>query len=129
MKNHFSNLKDCLKLTWLLHQEDLNPLMAMPIWLREKLFQKRNIFNFLKQHDPNFESIEKIKFSEHHFSLSATSAFFPSPFKEALILTLDGVGEWPTSTLALGKENKVEILKEIPSLILLDFFTLHLLTI
>ena len=87
-------------------------LMAMPIWLREKLFQKRNIFNFLKQHDPNFESIEKIKFSEHHFS-HAASAFFPSPFKEALILTLDGVGEWPTSTLALGKENKVEILKEI----------------
>tara|TARA_B100001057_G_scaffold297092_1_gene297369 strand:+ start:1044 stop:2885 length:1842 start_codon:yes stop_codon:yes gene_type:complete len=87
-------------------------LMAMPIWLREKLFQKRNLFNFLKQHDQNFENIEKIKFSEHHFS-HAASAFFPSPFKEALILTLDGVGEWATSTLALGKENKVEILKEI----------------
>ncbi len=87
-------------------------LMAMPIWLREKLFQKRNLFNFLKQHDRNFENIEKIKFSEHHFS-HAASAFFPSPFKEALILTLDGVGEWATSTLALGKENKVEILKEI----------------
>ena len=87
-------------------------LMAMPIWLREKLFQKRNLFNLLKQHDQNFKNIEKIKFSEHHFS-HAASAFFPSPFKEALILTLDGVGEWPTSTLALGKENKVEILKEI----------------
>ena len=87
-------------------------LMAMPIWLREKLFQKRNLFNFLKQHDQNFKNIEKIKFSEHHFS-HAASAFFPSPFKEALILTLDGVGEWATSTLSLGKENKVEILKEI----------------
>ena len=87
-------------------------LMAMPIWLREKLFQKKNLFNLLKKHDNNFNEIEKIKFSEHHFS-HAASAFFPSPFSEALILTLDGVGEWPTSTVAIGKGNNIEIIKEI----------------
>ncbi len=87
-------------------------LMAMPIWLREKLFQKKNLFNLLKQHDKNFNTIDKIKFSEHHFS-HAASAFFPSPFSEALILTLDGVGEWPTSTVAIGKDNNIEIIKEI----------------
>lgn len=87
-------------------------LMAMPIWLREKLFQKKNLFNLLKQHDKNFNNLDKIKFSEHHFS-HAASAFFPSPFSEALILTLDGVGEWPTSTVAIGRDNKIEIIKEI----------------
>ena len=87
-------------------------LMAMPIWLREKLFQKKNLFNLLKLHDKNFDNIDKIKFSEHHFS-HAASAFFPSPFTEALILTLDGVGEWPTSTIAIGKENKIKIIKEM----------------
>ena len=53
-----------------------------------------------------------MKFSEHHFS-HAASAFFPSPFNEALILTLDGVGEWPTSTVAIGNDNNIEIIKEI----------------
>ena len=84
----------------------------MPIWLREKLFQKKNLFNLLKLHDKNFNNIDKIKFSEHHFS-HAASAFFPSPFSEALILTLDGVGEWPTSTIAIGKENKIKIVKKM----------------
>ena len=86
--------------------------MSMPIWLREKLFQKKFIFEKLKIHDKNFNDIDKIFFSEHHYS-HAASAFFPSPFKNAVILTLDGVGEWATTTVAVGKENKLEMIKEI----------------
>jgi|TARA_B110000211_G_scaffold234608_1_gene305080 carbamoyltransferase len=86
--------------------------MSMPIWLREKLFQKKYLFDELKKHDDKFNDIKKLNFSEHHYS-HAASAFFPSKFKEAVILTLDGVGEWATSTVAIGKENKLEILKEI----------------
>ena len=86
--------------------------LSMPIWLREKLFQKKYLFDKLKQHDQNFNNINKIKFSEHHYS-HAASAFFPSPFKEAIVLTLDGVGEWATTTLAIGNENNLKILKEI----------------
>ena len=86
--------------------------LSMPIWLREKLFQKKFIFEKLKQHDENFNDISKIKFSEHHYS-HAASAFYPSPFKEAVILTLDGVGEWATTTVAIGNKNNLQILKEI----------------
>ena len=86
--------------------------LSMPIWLREKLFQKKYLFDNLKQQDENLRDISKIKFSEHHYS-HAASAFFPSPFKEAVVLTLDGVGEWATTTVAIGKENKIKILKEI----------------
>tara|TARA_B100001057_G_scaffold500807_1_gene617998 strand:- start:255 stop:2090 length:1836 start_codon:yes stop_codon:yes gene_type:complete len=86
--------------------------LSMPIWLREKLFQKKFLFDNLKQHDINFKDINKIKFSEHHFS-HAASAFYPSPFEEAVVLTLDGVGEWATTTVAIGKKNKLKILKEI----------------
>ena len=86
--------------------------LSMPIWLREKLFQKKFLFDKLKQHDEKFNDINKIKFSEHHYS-HAASAFFPSPFKDAVVLTLDGVGEWATTTVAVGSENKLEILKEI----------------
>ena len=86
--------------------------MAMPIWLREKLFQKKFLFEKLKEHDEGFKDINKINFSEHHFS-HAASAFYPSPFKEAVILTLDGVGEWATTTVAIGKENNITMLKEI----------------
>ena len=89
-----------------------NFLMAMPIWLREKLFQKKFIFDQLKRNDQKFDDINKISFSEHHFS-HAASAFYPSSFNEAVILTLDGVGEWATSTLAIGKKNKISIIKEI----------------
>ena len=85
---------------------------AMPIWLREKLFQKKFLFDKLKNLDVDFKDITKIKFSEHHFS-HAASAFYPSPFDEAIILILDGVGEWATTTLALGKKNKIKMLKEI----------------
>ena len=85
---------------------------AMPTWLREKLFQKKMLFNLLKQHDENFNNQKKIFFSEHHLS-HAASAFFPSPFKEAIVLTADGVGEWATTTVAIGNKNNLEIKKEI----------------
>ena len=86
--------------------------LSMPLWLREKLFQKKFLFEKLKQHDKNFKDINKIKFSEHHYS-HAASAFYPSPFKEAVILTLDGVGEWATTTVAIGDKNNLKIIKEI----------------
>ena len=86
--------------------------MAMPVWLKDKLFQKKMLFNELKRHDNNFNDIKKIYFSDHHLS-HAASAFFPSPFEEAIVLTADGVGEWATTTVAIGKGNKLEIKKEI----------------
>ncbi len=86
--------------------------MSMPLWLKEKLFQKKFLFDKLKKHDSNFKDIKKINFSEHHYS-HAASAFYPSPFKESVILTLDGVGEWATTTVAVGKENRIDILREI----------------
>jgi carbamoyltransferase len=86
--------------------------LSMPIWLREKLFQKKYLFDHLQELDNNFRDIKKIKFSEHHYS-HAASAFYPSPFEEAIILTLDGVGEWATTTLAHGKGNQITMLKEI----------------
>ena len=86
--------------------------LSMPIWLREKLFQKKFLFDKLKNHDDKFNDISKIKFSEHHYS-HAASAFYPSPFEEAVILTLDGVGEWATTTVAIGNKNELKILKEI----------------
>ena len=86
--------------------------MSMPVWLREKLFQKKIIFEELKNQDKGFNNIEKIYFSEHHFS-HAASAFYPSPFEDATVLTLDGVGEWATTTVAKGKGKHLEIIKEI----------------
>lgn len=86
--------------------------MSMPIWLKEKLFQKIFLFHELKKHDENFNDINKIYFSEHHLS-HAASAFYPSPFQEAVILTLDGVGEWATTTVSIGKGNNLEIVEEI----------------
>ena len=85
---------------------------AMPIWIKEKLFQKNLLFNSLKTHDKNYKSDKNIFFSDHHLS-HAASAFFPSPFKDAVVLTADGVGEWATTTVAVGKENSLEIKKEI----------------
>ena len=87
-------------------------IKAIPIWIKEKLFQKNLLFNQLKKHDPNYKSDKNIFFSDHHLS-HAASAFFPSPFNEAIILTADGVGEWATTTVAIGKENNLEIKKEI----------------
>ena len=85
---------------------------SMPIWLKDKLFQKKMLFDQLKQHDENFKDDSKIHFSDHHLS-HASSAFFPSPFDKAVILTADGVGEWATTTVAIGNGNKLEIKKEI----------------
>jgi len=85
---------------------------AMPLWIKEKLFQKNLLLNKLKTHDKNYKTDENIFFSDHHLS-HAASAFFPSPFKEAVVLTADGVGEWATTTVAVGKDNNLEIKKEI----------------
>ena len=85
---------------------------AMPVWLREKLFQKRLLTKALKGIDPSFRGPTTLLFTEHHYS-HAASAFFPSPFNEAVVLTLDGVGEWATGTVAIGQGNECEILKEI----------------
>ena len=85
---------------------------AMPLWIKEKLFQKNLLFNKLKEHDDRYKSDENIFFSDHHLS-HASSAFFPSPFDEAVVLTADGVGEWATTTVAVGKGNQLDIKKEI----------------
>ena len=86
--------------------------MSMPLWIKDKLFQKKFLFNELKKIDDNFKDINKIYFSEHHFS-HAASAYYPSPFKDATILTLDGVGEWATTTISEGKNENLKIIKEI----------------
>ena len=85
---------------------------AMPVWIKEKLFQKRALLELFSDQDPGFKDREQLGFSEHHLSHLA-SAFYPSPFEEALILSIDGVGERATTTVALGKGNSIEILKEI----------------
>ena len=86
--------------------------MAMPLWIREKLFQKSFLQDELKQLDPAQDWSQKLLFAEHHLS-HAASAFFPSPFEEAVVLTMDGVGEWATTSVAHGKGNALKILKEI----------------
>jgi len=86
--------------------------MAMPLWIREKLFQKTLLHDELLRLGPGFDWQQKLLFAEHHMS-HAASAFYPSPFEEALILTMDGVGEWATTSVALGRGNKIEVLKEI----------------
>jgi carbamoyltransferase len=86
-------------------------LMAMPLWLREKLFQKTLLIHELRAIDPCFDA-GKLLFNEHHLS-HAASAFFPSPFETAAILTLDGVGEWTTTAAGLGVGNRITLLKEI----------------
>ena len=85
---------------------------SMPIWAKEKLFQKQNIFNELKNIDSDYKEKNKIKFIEHHLS-HAASAYYPSPFNDAIILTADGVGEWATTTIGIGKDNKLNLIKEI----------------
>ena len=85
---------------------------AMPLWIKEKLFQKNLLFKKLRSHDKNYKSDENIFFSDHHLS-HAASAFYPSPFEEAIVLTADGVGEWATTTVAIGKGNNLDIKKEI----------------
>jgi carbamoyltransferase len=86
--------------------------MAIPVWLREKLFLKDLLVKELRRHAPDQDWNSRLRFSEHHLSHSA-SAFFPSPFEEAAVLTMDGVGEWATTSLAIGRGNRLEVLKEI----------------
>ena len=85
--------------------------MAMPLWIREKLFQRDVLRRELRAFLPGFDAA-KLLFTEHHQS-HAAAAFFPSPFEEALVLTMDGVGEWATTSAALGRGNRVEVLREI----------------
>jgi len=86
--------------------------MAMPLWLKEKLFQKTLLRDEMKTWQPDFDWQKRLLFGEHHQS-HAASAFFPSPFEEAAVLTMDGVGEWATTSLAHGKGNSLEMLKEL----------------
>lgn len=87
--------------------------MAMPVWIKEKLFQKDLLLKELRKLDDrktNFK--DRLLFAEHHVS-HAASAYFPSPFDEAVVLTLDGVGEWATTTVAVGRGRELEMVKEM----------------
>jgi carbamoyltransferase len=86
--------------------------MAMPLWLREKLFQKRLLQNELKALAPDYDWATRLLFCEHHLS-HAASAFYPSPFDDAVVLTMDGVGEWTTTSAGFGRGNHLEIAKEL----------------
>ncbi len=86
--------------------------MAMPLWLKEKLFQKMLLRDEMKKWEPDFDWQKRLLFGEHHQS-HAASAFFPSPYEEAAVLCMDGVGEWATTSLAMGSGNKLEMLREI----------------
>jgi carbamoyltransferase len=86
--------------------------MALPIWLKDKLFQKSLLVKELRRHDPSVDWEKRLLFSEHHLS-HAASAFYPSPFERAAVLTMDGVGEWTTTSLAVGCGPKLEVLREI----------------
>jgi carbamoyltransferase len=86
--------------------------MAIPVWLKEKLFQKRLLKEELGRLAPELDVNGKLLFTEHHQS-HAASAFFPSPFEEAVILTMDGVGEWATTSVSLGRGNRLEAIREI----------------
>jgi carbamoyltransferase len=85
---------------------------AIPVWIKEKLFQKNILIKHLKTFDPGVDWAAKLLFSEHHFS-HAASAFYPSPFERAAVLTMDGVGEWATTSVALGNGSQLSIQKEI----------------
>jgi carbamoyltransferase len=86
--------------------------MAIPLWLKEKLFQKNMLKNELREYDPDFDVDRRLLFTEHHLA-HAASAFFPSPFSTAIILTMDGVGEWATTTVGRGRDHQIQIEKEI----------------
>jgi carbamoyltransferase len=86
--------------------------MAMPLWLREKLFQKYLLRNELRHFSESFDWKNRLLFCEHHLS-HAASAFYPSPFEEALVLTMDGVGEWATTSAAIGRGHDLKMFAEI----------------
>ena len=85
---------------------------AMPLWIGEKLFQKDLLIKALRAVDPRLADRHKLRFAEHHFS-HAASVFYPSPFEEAVVLTMDGVGEWATTSMAIGRGGALTIEKEI----------------
>ncbi|HLH10977.1 MAG TPA: carbamoyltransferase [Methylovirgula sp.] len=85
---------------------------AMPLWIGEKLFQRDLLLRELKALDPALGDKAKLRFCEHHYS-HAASAYYPSPFASALVLTMDGVGEWATTTMAIGQGDDLNIVKEI----------------
>ncbi len=85
---------------------------ALPVWLKEKLFQKKLISDELQKLGFNKSTCKDLLFCEHHLS-HAASAFYPSPFQEALILTMDGVGEWATTSVSIGYDHKIKKIKEI----------------
>ncbi len=85
---------------------------AIPVWMKEKLFQKDFLRKEFKKQDPDFDWQNKLLFAEHHQS-HAASAFYPCPYEEAVVLTMDGVGEWATTSVAIGRGNKMEMVKEI----------------
>jgi carbamoyltransferase len=86
--------------------------VAMPVWIKEKLFQRPNLEKMLAALAPSGSVEGKLLFAEHHQS-HAASAFFPSPFEEAVVLTMDGVGEWATTSVSIGHHNKLEPVQEI----------------
>ena len=85
---------------------------ALPIWIREKLFQKDLLCKELTRMAPGVRWADRLLFSEHHES-HAASAFYPSPFDEAVVLTMDGVGEWTTTSVAIGRGNNMEMTREL----------------
>ena len=101
----------------------------MPVWIKDKLFQKSTLIKELKSTlDENVDWRERLLFSEHHLS-HAASAYYPSPFDSAAVLTLDGVGEWTTTSLAIGKgkftSRKGNTLSSFTWLTLLCIYLLH----
>ncbi len=86
--------------------------MAIPVWLKEKLFQKQHLKDELKAWAADYDWSNRLLFAEHHQS-HAASAFFPSPFEEAVVLTMDGVGEWATTSVGVGRGSTLEMIKEI----------------
>jgi carbamoyltransferase len=85
---------------------------AMPLWLKEKLFQKNILLRRLKECDPTLPWQDKLLFSEHHLS-HAASAYYPSPFQDAVVLTMDGVGEWTTTSVCIGRSATLEVDREL----------------
>src|SRR5580765_830239 len=85
---------------------------ALPVWVKDKLFQRGTILQELKTMQPGIDWDKRLLFSEHHLS-HAASAFYPSPFESAAVLTMDGVGEWTTTSVALGRGRELKVMKEI----------------
>ena len=85
---------------------------AFPLWIREKLFQKKLILEYLQKLDPGFKDEKKILFNEHHLSHGASS-FYPSPFDKALVLTMDGLGEWASTSVLIGEGSRLKKVREI----------------